>query len=243
MNGGRSGFKPSQIVIYGPNHHQFVVSTNTLAAENTLAQVSDNKWVRPFQPCVMRHGIQAYRTHTQFGRNLPQLASVPLVAYNAGLGVVCHHEADNICAVFSDSDGVCLDGHAGRCRCDAGGHDAATVFVFHQTQTTRSGRNQVPVVAEGGDFDAVFRGRIQYTGTRPTTYVLSVDAKADLLQDAISPRSSVSFFMAMCKCAPLFKAVMNGLFIILSLDGRGQGGGGRLTALLMWRVSALEISL
>jgi hypothetical protein len=39
------------------------------------------------------------------------------------------------------------------------------------------------VMAEGGNFDAIFRGCIQNTGSSPTTYVLSVNGETNLLQE------------------------------------------------------------
>jgi hypothetical protein len=111
MCGRGPRFEPPQVEINGPNHDQFLVCPYALPAENTLTEISDNKGVCLFQARIVGHGIKPYRTHSQLSRNLPQRTPVPLVAYNTGLGMVGHHQAYNIGAVFFDGVRVCLDGH------------------------------------------------------------------------------------------------------------------------------------
>jgi len=111
MHCRRKGFKPPEIVIDGANHNEFMVGTNTLAAKDTLAEVPDNERICLFQAGIMGHGIKPYLPNTQFGGNLPQLASVSLAADDAGLRVIGHHKADNISPVLFNERRVCLDDH------------------------------------------------------------------------------------------------------------------------------------
>ena len=100
-------FESSEVVIDGANYHEFMVSTNTLTAKDTLTQVPDDKRVCFLHAGIVRHWIEPYLADTQIGSNLPQLASVSLAANNAGLGVIGHHEPDNISTVVSYGGGVC----------------------------------------------------------------------------------------------------------------------------------------
>jgi len=118
MHCSRKGFKSPEIVIDGANHDQFMVGANTLAAEDTLTEVPDNERICLFQTGIMGHGVKPYLAHTQFGGNLPQLASVSLVTYDAGLRVIGHHKTDNISPMLVNGGGVCLDGHIWRHGCD-----------------------------------------------------------------------------------------------------------------------------
>jgi len=112
----RKGFESPEIVIDGANDNQFMVGTNTLAAKDTLAEVPDNERICLLQTSIMGHGIELYPAYTQFGGNLSQLASVSLVTYDAGLRVTGYHQADNICPVFLNLRGVCLNEHIWRYR-------------------------------------------------------------------------------------------------------------------------------
>jgi hypothetical protein len=114
MHCGWTGFKPPEIIINGANHDQLMVGTNTLAAKNTLTEVPDNKRIRLLQTGIMGHRIKPYLADTQFGGNLPQLASVSLATYDAGLRVVGHHQADNIYPVLFNGGRFCLYDHIWR---------------------------------------------------------------------------------------------------------------------------------
>jgi hypothetical protein len=85
---GRKGFKSPEIVIDGPNYDQFMVSTNTLAAKDTLTEVPDNKGICLLKTGIMRHGIKPYLAHAKFGGYLPQPASVSLATDDTGLRVI-----------------------------------------------------------------------------------------------------------------------------------------------------------
>jgi hypothetical protein len=71
VHGRGSGFKPPETVIDGPNHNQFMVCPDTLAAKDTLTEVSDNERISCLQPGIMRHWIKFYLANTQFSGNLP----------------------------------------------------------------------------------------------------------------------------------------------------------------------------
>jgi hypothetical protein len=112
MHRRRPGFESPEVVIDGANHHEFMVSTNTLAAKDTLAQVSYDERVCFLKPRVMGHRVEPYLAYTQFGSDLPQLASVSLAAHNAGLGVIGHHQTNDIDPMPFDGRGICEQYHA-----------------------------------------------------------------------------------------------------------------------------------
>jgi hypothetical protein len=99
------------IVINGANHDQFMIGSNTLTAKNTFTQVSNDEWICLLQTGIMGHGIKVYLADSQLSSNLPQLASISLAAYDTGLRMIGHHQADNVCPVGFYCGRICLDAH------------------------------------------------------------------------------------------------------------------------------------
>ena len=106
-----AGLKSPEIVINGSNNDQFMVRANTLSAKDTLTEIPYDKRICLLKISIVRHGIKPYFSHTKIGCNLPQLASVSLIAYDAGLGMIGYHQANNIRPVSFNSWGFSLNDH------------------------------------------------------------------------------------------------------------------------------------
>jgi hypothetical protein len=107
--------------------------------------------------------------------NFPQLASVPLVAYDAGFRVIGHHQANDVRSVLSYSRGISPDGHVWRDGRHTCGYDALAVFIFNQTKPAGTHGFQIGMMAQGGNLDPVSHGRAQYAHPRGGTYIFTVD--------------------------------------------------------------------
>ena len=65
MSGSGTGFKAAHIIIDGDDHHPFMVCPDAFAAEDTLAQVPDDKRVCLFIGFVIGHVVKIGFTHAQ----------------------------------------------------------------------------------------------------------------------------------------------------------------------------------
>jgi hypothetical protein len=182
MGGGRTGLKAAQIVINCANNDEIVIRPNASPAKNTLAQVPDDKRIGLLKTSIVRHGIEPCNSDTQIRSDLPQLTPISLATHNAGLGVICHHQADNVGTVPSHCVGIGLDCHVLRYRCDTRGHHAPALLILHQADAAGTGRSQVTMMAEGRNLDTVFRGSIQKADPRACTDVLPINSQGDLFQ-------------------------------------------------------------
>ena len=103
VEGERTGFETSEVVVDGARKYQFMVGPDALSAKDTLAQVPGKKGVCVFKGFIIRHRVKIGLSQTQLGRNLSQLAAVALVANNAGLRVFGNHQTNNIPSMPYDS--------------------------------------------------------------------------------------------------------------------------------------------
>ena len=58
MNGRRAGIKASHVVIDGADRNEFMIRPDAFAAQNTFAQISDNKRICLLQRFVVGNLIQ-----------------------------------------------------------------------------------------------------------------------------------------------------------------------------------------
>jgi hypothetical protein len=68
---GRAGFKTSKVVIDGTHNDQLMVRPDTLAAEDTFAQISDDKRIGLLQGFVIGHMVEIGFADAHLGRHLP----------------------------------------------------------------------------------------------------------------------------------------------------------------------------
>jgi hypothetical protein len=117
-----------------------MIGPDAFAAQDTLAQIPDNKGICLFKGFVIGHGIKIRFANAQLCRDPSQLAAVSFAADNARFRVFRHHQADDIATVFGNAFGGGLDNHILGCRGNTGGHEAAALFIFHQTQAAGAKR-------------------------------------------------------------------------------------------------------
>ena len=108
MGGGRAGRKAAQVVINGPDDHQLVIGPDAFAAQDTFAEIPDNKWIGLFEGFEIGHVIEVRLTDSQIGGDLAQLTAVALAADNAGFRMFGNHEPHNVAAMFDDARGCGL---------------------------------------------------------------------------------------------------------------------------------------
>jgi hypothetical protein len=137
-----------------------MIGPDAFPAQNTFAQVSDNKRVGLFQRFIIGHGIQLGFTNAELGRQMTQLATVALAADHTRLGVFGYHQSDDIFTVIFDTRSVCLDGHVGCNRRYAGRHDPAGFFILHQAEAAGTERFKIMMVAQPGYFYPMILGGI-----------------------------------------------------------------------------------
>jgi hypothetical protein len=111
MHCGWTGLKPPEVVVDGSDDDEFMVGANTLTTEDTLTEVPDNERICLLEAGVMGHGIKPCLANAKFSSDLPQLASVALATYNAGLRVIRHHQPDDISPMMLNGGGICLYDH------------------------------------------------------------------------------------------------------------------------------------
>jgi hypothetical protein len=140
MGRGGTGSKAAQVVIYGAHYDEFLIRPNASAAKDTLAQVPDDKRIGLFKISIIGHGIKPCDPNTQIRGDLPQFTFVSLAAHNTGLGMIGHHQTDNIGAVPSHGRRIGLDRHIRRYGCDTRGHDSPALLILHQADTAGTGR-------------------------------------------------------------------------------------------------------
>ena len=130
----------AQIVINGADHYQFMIGPDAFAAENTLTQIPDNKWICLFKGFEIRHVVEVCLSDSKIGSYLPQPAAVAFTADNAGFGMFCYHQPGNIAAVFDNAVGCGLNHHVRGGRGDARGHKTSGFFIFHQAHAAGAER-------------------------------------------------------------------------------------------------------
>jgi hypothetical protein len=184
--------EPPEVVIYGSNDYQFMISTNTLGAQETLTEISDNERICLLQTSIVGHRIVPDLPDTQLGGNSSQFTSVSLAAYQAGLGVSGHHQADNIFPKLLKGRRVGLDDHVGGYERNTRGQQPPSPDLFHQTEATGASRAQVAMMAEGGNLDTMVQGRTEDARARETTDISPVNGQMDFVQMSGSSRSRSS---------------------------------------------------
>jgi hypothetical protein len=182
MSGSGTGFKAAHIIIDGADSHQFMVGPDAFAAKDTLAQVPDDKRICLFIGFVIGHGVKIRFTHPQLSCNPSQLAAVSFTAENAGLGMFCDHQADDVATMFDDAGVGGLNNHVRGCGGDTGSHETSGFFIFHQTHAAGAERFQLRMVTESGNFYAILVGSLQNTRFGRTGDSLAVNAQSDGFQ-------------------------------------------------------------
>ena len=182
MGGGRAGPEAAQVVIYGPNDHQLVIGPDAFAAQDTLAEISDNKWIGLFEGLEIGHGVKVCFADSQIGGDLAQLTPVALAADNAGFRVFGNHESYNVATMFDDARGCGLQNHVPGCGGDTGRHQASGVFIFHQAHTAGAKRLQVRMMTKSGNFYAILFSGIQNARFGRTGDLFAVNGQRDGIQ-------------------------------------------------------------
>jgi hypothetical protein len=98
--------------------------------------------------------------------------------------MIGHEEADNVRPVPSKGIGVCLNGHTGRHRGDAGGHHPAAFFILYDAEPTGPCGFKVGMIAQSGDPDTVIPRRFENSGSWIGDDWNSIDDKANLFHAA-----------------------------------------------------------
>jgi hypothetical protein len=84
-----------------------MVGTDTFATKDTLTEVPYNERICLLKTRIMGHRVKIYKPNSQIGCDSSQFASIPLVANNAGFGMIGYHKTDNVFPVLFDGGGVC----------------------------------------------------------------------------------------------------------------------------------------
>jgi hypothetical protein len=79
-----------------------MIRPDAFAAKNTFGQVPHDEGICLLQRFEVRHGIEPVFGDAEFCCYHSQMTPVPLVAYNAGLGMFGHHKGNNVSPVFDD---------------------------------------------------------------------------------------------------------------------------------------------
>jgi len=170
------------IVINCTDNNEFLVGTYTFPAHDTFGEVPDDKGICLFETGVMGHGIELSLPHSQFSSNLPQLATVSFAADQAGFRMFRHHQADDVASVIDYAGGISPNDHILDNRGDTGGHETPSFFVFHQTESTGTGRFEVGVIAKTGNLYPVLLGCLQDCGSGTAAHILAVNGEGDVFQ-------------------------------------------------------------
>jgi len=101
VNRGRPGFKTPEIIVYCTHNNQFTIGPDTFSAQDTLAQVSDNKRISLLKRFKIRHGVKIRLADTQLGRDLPESAPVALAANHTRFRMFRDHQTGDIGSVLS----------------------------------------------------------------------------------------------------------------------------------------------
>ena len=125
MNGRRAGIKASQIVVNGTNRNKFMIRPDAFSAQDTLAQISDDKGIRLLQGLVIGHGVQIRFANTHLSGSPAQLTAVALAADDTGFGMFGDHQTHDVAAMTEDARGIGANGHVRGYRCNAGSYQAA----------------------------------------------------------------------------------------------------------------------
>jgi hypothetical protein len=182
MGSGRAGLKAAQIVINGPDYHQLVIGPDAFAAQDTLAEIPDNKGIGLFEGLEIGHGVEVRLADSQIGGDLAQLTAVALAADNAGFRVLGNHEAHDIATMFDDARGCGLQNHVPDCGGDTGSHQTSGIFIFHQTHAAGAKRLQVRMMTEPGDFYAMLFSSVQNARSGRTGDFFAVNGQRDGIQ-------------------------------------------------------------
>jgi hypothetical protein len=176
MDGGRAGVKAAHIVVNSANLHQFVIRTDTLAAEDALAQVPDHEGIGFLEGLGVGHGVEIGFADSQIGCSLAQLAPVSLGADDTRLRVLGNHQTHNIVAMLDDASGSGLDLHTGGRRGYTGGHEPPA-FIFHQAHAARAIWLEIGMITKSGDLDIILVSRFKQAAAGGTGNLITVDGQ------------------------------------------------------------------
>jgi hypothetical protein len=142
-------------------HDQLLVSPDALAAHDALGEVTLDKGIDLLDDIRLGDSLIFDQTDAHLRRQLTQLAPVPLIADEAGIGVAGKHKLKDFFTVFHHPRRIGLDDHPRRDGGNAGSQQGAAAFVFDKAKPAGTGRSQVGVMAEGGDINSGFPRQIQ----------------------------------------------------------------------------------
>jgi hypothetical protein len=139
--------KSPQIIVDGTDGYQFMIGSDAFAAQNTFAQIPDNKWIGLLEGFDVGHVIEVCFSHTQLRSDLPELTAITLAADDAGFRMLGDHQTGDIASMTDDSR-VCGLNHHIRCYGrNAGSQQASGFLIFYQTHAAGTVRFEIRMIA------------------------------------------------------------------------------------------------
>ena len=149
---GDFGFRSTEGEVQRTDRLQLVTCTDTVAAQDTLVRIANNRGRGVVQRTILFIVGEANRIHTHTVGQILQNAVAALEAGGTVAAVGSEQQLHDQFAVLAQTFGICVNDHAVSGFFGAGGKQTAAV-ILHRTQTAGAEDGQLRLITQRGDIN------------------------------------------------------------------------------------------